>query len=319
MTARMAVGKARNPRRGPIIALGALSALFFLYSCAALLGRPTVRNIAVLVSDETPAIRRVAQEVTKQAGVPVKTFRLAGGEATQREIISRIQAGPEDTVIAVGLPAARAARLILGKQVVFCQVFNYEASGLTSAKNMKGVSAHPPVREQFRVWRQLDPRIRRIGVITGPHITGLIAEAGRAAQQNGMVLVQKTVSTDRETLYAFKQLLPKVQGVWIVPDNRILSVNVLREMMNLAAKDGKQVLSFSHELLVLGALFSIEADPEDIARQALVRARTRLAEDSPPGTVVQPLTRMDVRINAVMLRQFGLSLPQELKRNLYAP
>lgn len=318
MTARVVVGKARNLRRGPIIVLGVLATLCFLCSCAALLGRPTVRSIAILVSDDTPAIRHVAEEVTKQARVPVKTFRLASGEAAQREVVSRIQAGPQDTVIAVGLPAARATRPLAGKQVVFCQVFNYESTGLISA-NMKGVSAHPPVREQFRIWRQLDPRIRRIGVITGPQITDLIAEASRAAKQNGMVLVQKTVSTDRETLYAYKQLLPGVQGVWIVPDNRILSVNVLREMMNLAIKDGKQVLSFSHELLVLGALFSIEADPADIARQALARARNVSADASLPGTAVQPLTRMDVRINAVMLRRFGLSLPRELERNLYAP
>lgn len=318
MKARDVIGMASKTRQAASGAIAVLSAALFLSSCAWLGFRPSVQSIAVLASDATPAIRHVAQEVTKQAGVPVETFRLAGGDAAQREVISRIQAGSQDTVIAVGLPAARAARALKGKRVVFCQAFNYEASGLVSA-NMKGVSAHPPVHEQFRVWRQIDPRIKRIGVITGPQLTDLFSEASRAAQQHGMELVRQTVATDRETLYAFKRLLPRVQGVWLVPDNRILSVNVLREMLSLAARDGKQVLSFSHELLALGALFSVETVPADIAAQVLVRARAISADGSLQGTAILPLTRGDVRINGVMLRRFGLALPRGLERNLYAP
>lgn len=299
-------------------ALLVLGLALSLVSCATPQHKPTVQSIAVLLSDESPAIRGVSREISRQADVPLEILQLAGGGAAQRDVVRRIQAGPHDTVIAVGLAAARAARSLSGKRVVFCQVFNYEHSGLVSA-SMKGVSALPSAREQFRVWRLLDPRIRRIGVITGPQTADLLADADQAARQYGMEIVRQTVSTDRETLYAFRRLLPRVQGVWIVPDNRVLSVGVLRDIMNLAVREGKQVLAFSHELLVLGALFSVESDPADIARQALMRARAIADDNGLQGEDVIPLTRANVRVSGVMLRRFGLMLPRELQGSLNAP
>ncbi|MEK6550321.1 MAG: ABC transporter substrate binding protein, partial [Pseudomonadota bacterium] len=197
-------------------------------------------SLVILLSDESPAYRRVAQEVASRAGRPVVNFRLDGTLASQEDVIRRLQRSTYSTVVAIGLPAARSARRLTGKRVVFCQVSSHEEESLVSPL-MKGVSAVPPVREQFRAWRALNPKLRTVGVITGPQQRALLAEARQSARENGLVLIAVEVKSDRETLYAFQRLSPRVQGLWLVPDNRVLSNSVLHDLMAYAVKEGKQV------------------------------------------------------------------------------
>jgi ABC-type uncharacterized transport system substrate-binding protein len=296
----------------------ALLALFWVAGCTMLgLSDPAsqdrANNLAILLSDESPAFRRVAQEMASQAGKPIENFRLDGSVASQAETLRRLQRSTHSTVVAIGLPAARGARRLTGKQVVFCQVSSHEEESLVSPL-MKGVSAIPPVREQFRAWRALNPKLRTVGVITGPQQSALLTEARQSARANGLELIAVEVKSDRETLYAFKRLSPRVQGLWLVPDNRVLSNAVLLDLMAHAVKEGKQVLAFSHELLALGALLSVESSPADIAGRVLARTR----ETSAKSVGVLPLTRVETRVNATMLRRFGLTVPSGFEGKLHA-
>lgn len=271
------------------------------------------KHLAILLSDESSAFQRVAKEIIRQYGKPVESFRLKDVNTTQEETLRRLQRSPATRVVAIGLPAARAARRLTGKQIVFCQVSSHEEANLISA-SMKGVRATPPVSEQFRVWRALNPKLRTVGVITGPQQTALLAEANQAAREQGLTLIAVQVKADRETLYAFKQLARRVQGLWLVPDNRVLSGAVLRDLMAYAVMEGKQVLAFSQELLSLGALLSMESSPEDIASRVLARTR-----EAPTTKIeVMPLTRAETRVNTMMLRRFGLKLPNGFEGKPYA-
>lgn len=270
------------------------------------------QHLAILLSDDSPAFRRVAEEITRQYGKPVESFRLKDSGGAE-ETLRRLQRSAATHVVAIGLPAARTARPLKGKQIVFCQVSSHEEGGLISA-SMKGVRAMPPVREQFRTWRALNPKLRDVGVITGPQQTALLAEANQAAQEHGLNLIAVQVKSDRETFYAFKQLARRVQGLWLVPDNRVLSSAVLRDLMAYAVMEGKQVLAFNPELLSLGALLSMESSPADIASRVLARTREAATVD----IEVMPLTRAETRVNTMMLRRFGLKVPSGFEGKLNA-
>ena len=265
-------------------------------------------GIAVLVSGEELAFQGVARELLRQAGPGAQRHNLGDATGGQAALIRKLN-GPEvSQVIAVGLPAARMARRLTGKRVVFCQVFNYQEAGLVSP-TMKGVSAMPPLAEPFRLWKGIDPRLARIGVITGPQLAPLVREARAAARAAGFEIEHVEVHSDKETLYAFQRLLPRIQGLWLVPDNRVLSAAVIRDVLSLAVREGRQVLGFRHELLALGALLSAESDPADVAAQALARARARPEGSAVPGSALTALARADVRINRVVLHSLGLVLP----------
>ncbi len=304
-----------SPRHGWKGAL-ALAFVLGLAACTATRGpgeRPVEApasgaGIAVLVSGEELAFQAVARELVRQAGPGVQLHNLGDAAAGQAALVRKLNAPEISQVIAVGLPAARVARRLTGKRVVFCQVFNYQEAGLLSP-TMKGVSAMPSLAEPFRLWKGIDPRLARIGAITGPQLTPLVREARAAARAAGFEIEHVEVRSDKETLYAFQRLLPRIQGLWLVPDNRVLSAAVIRDLLSLAVREGRQVLGFRHELLALGALLSAESDPADVAAQALARARARPEGSAVPGPALSALTRADVRINRVVLHSLGLVLP----------
>lgn len=268
--------------------------------------------IAVLSSDRSPAFTGVEREIKKRYPRRAETYNLNGQDVLPADARKTLESPELPVVVAIGLHAARAAQGLTGKKVIFCQVFNYEQDRLVTP-SMKGVAATPPARELFRVWKALSPGLRKVGVITGAGLDSLIDEARVAAAEYRIALVHVEARSDRESLYAFKQLAPKVQGLWLVPDNRILSVEVIRDMMAYGMRQGKQLAVFNHELLGLGGLVSTESGYPDIAEQVLERVRQAQQHAGVPGEPVIPLSKANIRINKVMAGRLNLSIPPALR------
>lgn len=273
-------------------------------------------GLIVLLSDGTPAFAGVQREITKKYPRKFATYTL-GDESTYPALRKKIESA-NDVVVAVGLPAAQVARGLSGKKVIFCQVFNYEEAELVTPW-MKGVAATAPVSEQFRIWKTLSPRLTRIGVITGKDLQELMEKAQAAARENKIRLDHVEARSDKETLYAYKQFSSKIQGLWLVPDNRVLSGDVIRDIMAYSVREGKQVAVFGQELLSLGGLISAETSSEDIAEQVLTRVRHAQETSSVPGAPVIPLTRTIIKINTVMAKRLNLKIPGTLRGMAYAP
>jgi ABC-type uncharacterized transport system substrate-binding protein len=276
-----------------------------------------VPGIAIIVSDNSPAFVGVQREIGKKFPRRVETFTL-GDESKYSTARKKIQSSDLPVIVAIGLPAAQLAQGLSGKKVIFCQVFNYEDTDLVTPW-MKGVSATAPVREQFRVWKALHPKLTRVGVITGKNLQGLMEEAQAAAGEYQIRLDHVEARSDKETLYAYKQLSPKIQGLWLVPDNRVLSRDVIRDIMAHSVKEGNQVAVFGRELLGLGGLISAETSYADIAEQVLTRVRQAQEASGVPGAPVIPLTRTVIKINTVMAKRLNLKIPETLRGMTYAP
>jgi ABC-type uncharacterized transport system substrate-binding protein len=276
-----------------------------------------VSGIAIILSDNSPAFVGVQREIGKKFPHQMETYTL-GDESTNSVAQKKIQSSGQPMIVAIGLPAARMARELTGKKVIFCQVFNYEDAELVTSW-MKGVSATAPVGEQFRVWKSLYPKLTSVGVITGKNLQGLMKEMQAAAKVNQIRLDRVEVRSDKETLYAYKQLSPKMQGLWLVPDNRVLSNDVIRDIMAHSVKEGKQVAVFGRELLGLGGLISAETSYADIAEQVLARVRQAQEVSGVPGAPVIPLTRTVIKINTVMAKRLNLKIPGTLRRMAYVP
>ena len=276
-----------------------------------------VPGIAIILSDSSPAFVGVQRAIGEKFTQRVEAHTL-GEESTYSLVRKKIQSSDLPVIVAIGLPAARLAQDLSGKKVIFCQVFNYEDTELVTSW-MKGVSATAPVREQFRVWKALYPKLTRVGVITGKNLQALMAEAQAAAKENQIRLEHVEVRSDKESLYAYKQLAPKMQGLWLVPDNRVLSRDVIRDIMAHSVKEGKQVAVFGRELLGLGGLISAETSYADVAEQVLARVRQAQEASGVPGAPVIPLTRTVIKINAVMAKRLNLKIPETMRGMVHVP
>jgi len=268
-------------------------------------------DVAIVVSDTTPAYTRVADALRERLPAAARVIQL-NGNAPQAPAQLRAQARGADTIVAIGALALQAARQVqTDGRVVFCQVFNYEQPGLL-APNVSGVKAMPPLAKQFSAWKLLDPKLRRVALITGPGLHDLPNEAKRAAAALDLDVVHLVVHSDKELIYTARARLKGADGIWIAPDHRVLSTAALRELLTHAVRQGTAVMVFNHRLLDEGAVVSAESDYGEVADRVAALVRT----PSPRPRLVA-LTRAHVRINDLVAARLGLSTPPVFERGTH--
>ncbi|CAN5321700.1 hypothetical protein BH11PSE11_BH11PSE11_28620 [soil metagenome] len=292
--------------------------LRFLFTLAialqfALLAGPAYADVILLLSDNKPSVMGVAQAVQAALGNRAEVINLGGDRGSAAEKAAAAMASQKIQVIAVGLLAAQTARQHLSaKQVVFCQVLNYEDFDLTTGW-MKGVSAIPSMQRQFQVWKTLSPGLRRVGVIASKQMRETIEEASVAARSNHFELVHLEVGSDREVMPALRRAAEQIQGLWIAPDSRVLSSAVIVEMVSFASRQNIQILGFSPALLREGALLSGTSDNAEIARLALARLRQARGMKEIPGEAVMPLSSANMSVNGALAVRLGLSVSEKTR------
>ena len=253
---------------------------------------PEPGRIAIVLSNRSPAYEQVALELGRLLDRYL-LYNLADRSLSPREVFAGIADSEARVVIAIGLHAAEHAMALSPLPVVFCQVFNIDLSA--SAAPVRGVASIPPLSPQVRAWKQLNPGLASIGAIIGEGHDDLVAEAEAAAAENGVVLHLRIATSDRETLYMFNRMAPDIDGFWLFPDNRVLSVAILKEMLDYASRHQVQIAVFNPALLDLGAQISIGSVDADIAKTALEVADRIINGELEAIPARTPLHQLDVR------------------------
>ena len=273
----------------------------------------TPPHVVILVSEDIPAYSDVAKALVKLLGKRASVQMLSSSLMDNVKAISNLKNDDNLQVVSVGLNASIAAKTLTEYQVIFCQVFNFQDYALLSP-NHKGVSMMTSFSKTFSTWRSLSINAIDIGVISGPGFEEVMQTAKSAAVSQGFRLHHETVNSDKEYQYAFKQMSAKVQGFWIIPDNRVLSENILRDLMTYSVRNGKQVAVFSDELLKLGGLFSIQSNYKDIAQQVYDRLEQAQFQETIPGPDIVYLEKQELRINSVMAKHLDVTIPKKFRK-----
>jgi ABC-type uncharacterized transport system substrate-binding protein len=215
------------------------------------------------------------------------------------------KAGQKTFAIAVGGEAEAVAEQ-LHMPIVFCHVAPLDP-GIEN-ENVHGVPALPPLALQLQAWKQLSPGLSRVALILGPGRENTIAEARQAAEAQGISLVYRTASSDQEALYLFKRLAPEVDGLWLLPDNRVLSPRVIKAMLAQASRHRVQSLAFTPTLLEWGALLSVSSTPRNLA-WTLAEVMSRLVSSPAEVPSLTPLSEVEIEINETAASRLGIRPP----------
>ncbi len=271
-------------------------------------------DIILLLSDEKASVMGVAKALQAMYSEKIEIYNLGGSRGKEAGIAEAIQNSATRQVVAVGLPAAQLARQRLSsKQVVFCQVLNYEEFDLITP-SMKGVSGIPSLSVQFAAWRLLDPGLHRVGIITGRQTRYMVQEAESAARRNGIEIVHVEVASDRAVLFALQDLHEqKIQGLWLAPDSSILSQRAILDLMAYSVKNNLEVLAFSPVLLKEGAVLSAAPDFAEIAHLVLERLKKAADSGAVPGDDITSLKTARIVVNSNAASRFGLAVPAKLR------
>jgi hypothetical protein len=254
---------------------------------------PLTDTVAIVLSDRTPAFENVATEIGRLLD-DYLLYNLADKSLAPPEVFAGIAELQARIVIAIGLAATREAILRSSVPVVFCQVFNISASQDTVVP-VRGVASTPPLAEQVAAWKRLNPELKAVGAILGPGHEALIAEAQAAAAEHDVAFHYRLASSDRETLFTFQRMAAELDGFWLFPDNRVLSVGILQEMLDYASRHDVDVAVFNPALLDMGATLSATTMDADIAATTLSVSSRILRGEIDHVPWLTPLN--EVRIN----------------------
>jgi hypothetical protein len=262
--------------------------------------------VAILVSEPIPAYQQVADELARLLPGRSTVLYINPGTGSRKQL-TLLKSTEYQQFVAIGLSAAREAKALAGREdeLIFCQVFNYQDYDLVGPR-AKGVAALPGTRGMFATWSEMSPALKSVGVITGPGLESVIAAASSEAAIHGIQLYHRVVKTDKETLFEYKRMAHLIQGLWLLPDNRVLSGRIIKEVMSFSVRNSKQVAVFSDDILRLGGLLSVTTRAEEIAAKVAQRLQEANKGKGVPGPDLLLLEEGNIQVNAIAARRYNL-------------
>lgn len=232
-------------------------------------------EVVVLIGAEFGAYRELSYVFSARLERPYHLIEL--GVRPMAVALAELARLRPKTVIALGPSALEAATKLQDVDVVYAGVVAPEPG-------YRGVDALPPFALQLEYWRTMNPMLRRIGVIGGADSLAWIGEIARASAESGIELESRVVTSDRELLLAFRSMVPRLDGFVLLPDQQILSPDVIRRVIAHGDANELQMLVYSPLMYELGASLLVESEPVDVALQIIALL------DS--GEPTRPLTKI---------------------------
>jgi putative ABC transport system substrate-binding protein len=271
-------------------------------------------RVAVLMSSKVSEYQEALKgfrETTSHQVVAV--YDMEGDPERGRKYLAEIEAKVKpELIFAVGVWALQVvASRPSSIPVVYAMVLNPPSVLGADAKNVTGASMNIPVEQPFRLFRQLGPDVKRIGVIYNSARTGyLVKRAQAAARDEGLELVTRQITSPKEVVAALESLQDGIDALWIVPDETILSQAVIQQMLLFSYRRKIPVLGLSDRHAQMGAVFALSfASGEDIGRQAGELAQAILAGRAVADVPYTTARKVYLTVNLKAAQKLGLEIP----------
>jgi putative ABC transport system substrate-binding protein len=272
------------------------------------------QGIVILKSHDLEPFNQAMAGFVAACPMHITEYDLRGTKKEESSIIQRLTAAKPRLIVAIGPLAAQVARENLRDvPMIFVMVSNPPKHGLQGA-NLAGVSLDIPVQTQLARYKALVPTLKTLGVIYDPTKTGAMVEEARGTVATlGFQLLGAPVSTPKEVPAALRSLLGKIDALWMVPDDTVVTPESFKFLLLTAFENNLPFVTVSDIFVEAGALASLSPDYTDVGRQGcqlatdLESGRLRLAE-----AMVVPPAKVNLAINLKTASKIGLTLPSEI-------
>jgi ABC-type uncharacterized transport system substrate-binding protein len=273
-------------------------------------------DVAIIVSASVDEYQRAVKgfKATAQHRI-VGEFDMEGDVERGRKILAEIQKKTKpDLIFAVGIWALQVlVSEAMTTPVVYAMVLN-PSTIVGGARNVTGASMNVPVEHTIRLFKQLGPQIKRIGVIYNQARTGyLVRRAETVARENGLVLVATEIRSSRDAIAALETMQDGIDALWILPDETILAPTVVQQMLLFSYRKRVPLLGLSESQAQAGALLSLSfASGEDIGRQAGDLANSILAGKAAGELPYTTARQVKLTVNLKAAHRLGMEIPKSV-------
>ena len=248
--------------------------------------------ISLLSADEGPKIMvinsnaavdkyKIAQEeFTESISSPVVEINLGEKKWKLTEIEDLLYDEYPDLVYCIGTKAYLLAnKYISERNIVFSSIINWRR--LPAAKKTYGISNELNPEMEITLYRYIFPGIKRIGVLySEKYNKHWFNSAQTTAKEMGVEIIGRSLSKRKDTLPALKDLLGKIDAVWLISDPVVMAdKNTLKELFKECDVAKKPILSYHDAFAEYGAVLIVSVDNPTTGRQAAAISREVLSGD----------------------------------------
>lgn len=251
-------------------------------------------------------------------GSNVRRFNAHGDYATAVTISRELANGPYDMVITsstVALQAFATANRSTQKLHVFGAVTDPYGTGVgitgpephQHPPHMAGIGTFQPVRQSFILAKELNPSLRRVGVVWNPGeqcSEACMFEARVIANELGIEIVEAIAVNTNEVSEAVRSLTGQgVDAIWVGGDT--VAMSSIHMIISIATQAGIPVFTNDHLDALAGALFGLGANYFTVGEYTAVMAVEILEGTDPASYRIENVVPERFRLNHEVLASLG--------------
>jgi putative ABC transport system substrate-binding protein len=274
-----------------IIALGILSAL-----------PAGAADILILQANRNTSYTEVLQEFKSSSKTPSRTVVLA--DYAEVDITRLVKEEQPRLILAVGDSALNAVSMVRNIPVVAVMTLGLHNTK-TSQSNLTGISMFTSPERYISLFQGM--KVRRIGVVyNDTRSEWYLRPAMAAAQQAGIELVVRKVSSPRAVVDRLNSMSGNVDAVWMLPDTTAVTRETSEAFFRFGQENAIPVIAFSANYLGLGAAAVYDIDRPALGRQAAAMAASILGGTKSTGTPFDFPRNVVLKTNPTVLKQLNI-------------
>jgi len=252
------------------------------------------------------------EERCKGENISIKAiYDLKGDVEEGKRIVQNIKINKLQTnlILAVGVLATTLVKEQFPDiPIIFCMVINHERFNFQGV-NITGISCEASVEDQFTILKEVLGVHKNVGVIYDPIKTWkIISEAILVAKKLEFNLIQTEITSEKEVTSAIKNIISKIDALWIVPDGTVITKETIDGIIKLTQKHRLPTFCTSPAIVKAGALVSISPDYTYMGIQAAQLAQTLLSSQAITSLGVKQPDRLKLTINTQTAEIIGVNL-----------
>jgi putative ABC transport system substrate-binding protein len=289
---------------------------------------------APLIAEARPAATRSVPRIgvlgdvnpipwtVKTAAAEIECRWADGRRGRLLELAAELVSLDVDVIVASGAGPARAAKSVTNiVPIVFVAGGDPVGEGLVASVarpggNVTGLSVPSEAeiaRQRLRLLGQAVPGVRRVAVLTNPDspsskhvLEHLRGTAGQAIE------VRPFEARSREEIErAFADFgRDEMDSLLVLPD-ALFAIHA-RRLVDLAAESRLPAAYGARSFAEAGGLMALYGDTAEVIRRTTAMVARILAGSVPATMPVEPLTHLELTVNAETARALGLALPRSL-------
>lgn len=225
-----------------------------------------------------------------------------------------------DLIYAIATPSAQAAKQVVDGKIpmVFSAVTDPVEAGLIESfekvgANVTGVSDAAPIKEQLELFGQIDPNIKKIGILYSTSEVNSeiqIEQVKKIAPELHLEVEVVGVSAISEINAAMDVLLSNSDAIYMITDNLVSSSAEL--VANKALEAKKIIVCAEENLLSAGSLITKSASYFNMGKQCAIMAH-KVLEDKIDISTIRAQYPHDLKqsFNLEVAKKLGLDVTKE--------